>query len=77
MSTNYWHLLVRSQTILCHQWGMMGLNGRCVSHETSLAARSEERWLYLRGGHFDLCEEQGSKLATNWSRMRLDFWLCA
>ena len=49
MSTNQ-HLLVRSQTILRHQWGMMGPNGRCVSHETSLAARSEERWLYLRGG---------------------------
>ena len=22
-------------------------------------------------------DDQGSKLATNWSHMRLDFWLCA
>ena len=23
------------------------------------------------------CQKQGSKLTTNWSHMRLDFWLCA
>lgn len=47
MSTNEL-LLTRVQTNLHHQRGISGPNRRCLSNETSLAARNKKRKLYLQ-----------------------------